>query len=292
MASRSDLSTLRQLQKSFSASLKDFAASPSNFRRLQIVPSSSAHTASRPRTLYVLDSSFNPPSLAHLRIATTALTQDPGPAPKRLLLLLATQNADKPSKPAPFEDRLVMMTTFASDVLAELGRNAQDVPESDRVFVDVGITKKPYFHDKAAAISESGTYPDTTEQVHLTGFDTLIRLFDTKYYPPEHNFAPLEPFLSRHRIRVTYRPDDSWGGREEQDAYLARIADGSREHEGAKKEWVNRVTMVEGKREGEEVVSSTKARKAVRQDRSTLETFVSAPIREWMEAEDLYKERL
>ena len=289
-AFEAELVALRQLKKTFSASLKEFAMSSSMFRRLQAVTNASNSTTSHTRTLYVLDSSFNPPSLAHLRLATSALTQDPGPAPKRLLLLLATQNADKPSKPAPFEDRLVMMSRFANDVLKALGHGHGHAAERDPVFVDVGITKEPYFHDKAAAIAESGTYPDGAEQVHLTGFDTLIRLFDAKYYPPEHSFAPLEPFLSRHRVRVTYRPDDSWGGRQEQDSYLARIADGSREHEGAKREWAKRITMVEGKQEGEETVSSTKARKAMKEDPSSLERLVSADIKHWMEAEHLYSE--
>jgi hypothetical protein len=31
------------------------------------------------------------------------------------------------------------------------------------------------------------------EQVHLTGYDTLIRIFNSKYYPPEHTLKPLRP---------------------------------------------------------------------------------------------------
>src|SRR5277367_460709 len=102
----------RQLSK-FASALSSFASSsPDNFRILSSIP----QHAPPPSTLYVLDSSFNPPTLAHLRIATSALSQDHGPAPKRLLLLLATQNADKAPKPASFEQRLVLMTIFANDL--------------------------------------------------------------------------------------------------------------------------------------------------------------------------------
>jgi len=69
-----------------------------------------------------------------------------------------------------------------------------------------------------------------------------------------------------------------------------RIANGSREDEGAKREWAKKITMVEGKQKGEDVVSSTKARRAAQEDPSSLEKFVSRPIKEWIEAEGLYKE--
>ena len=81
------------------AALDSFAASPATFRVLHTVPSISAGgTRGKPNRLYVLDSSYNPPTRAHLRIAISALTEDDAAAkggPRSLLLLLATQNADK-----------------------------------------------------------------------------------------------------------------------------------------------------------------------------------------------------
>jgi len=84
---------MRNLLPEFRAALTSFASSSAGFRVLNSIPQN-VSTAS-PRTLYVLDSSFNPPTRAHLKIAVTALRDDRGEAPKRLLLLLATQNADK-----------------------------------------------------------------------------------------------------------------------------------------------------------------------------------------------------
>src|SRR5450432_1859290 len=95
---------LRSQLKSYTTALKSFASSPSTFRILSSLPvrSQSSQPLPPPKTLYILDSSFNPPTLAHLRILTSALTEKT-PLPRRVLLLLATQNADKAQKPASFE---------------------------------------------------------------------------------------------------------------------------------------------------------------------------------------------
>lgn len=214
-------------------------------------------------------------ALRHDRHASAA-------GPKRLLLLLATQNADKTAQPAAFEERLGMMCVFGAELHANLA-----------VGVDVGVTTEPYFHNKAAAIEESAFYgaPPGPEQVHLTGFDTLVRFLDTKYYPPQHTLAPLAPFLSRHRLRVTYRTGASWGDREEQARCLADLREGRREHEGGKREWADRVDMVEGRKEGEEVISSTRVRDAVRAGHlEVLPSLVTDGVREWIVGQKLYTE--
>jgi nicotinamide-nucleotide adenylyltransferase len=282
----------RQVTK-FAAALSSFSSSPDNFRILISIPQNSPP----PLTLYILDSSFNPPTLAHLHIATSALSQDHGPAPKRLLLLLATQNADKAPKPASFEQRLTLMTIFANDLRnayisttsghsrsSSTKEGVEDLPP-----IDIGVTKHPIFVDKASTIEASGLYPPDTTQVHLTGYDTLIRILNPKYYPPTYTLAPLEPFLSKHRLRVTYRTDDGWGGRAEQEAYLKALADGEREAEGGRREWAGRIELVEGRREGEEVVSSTRVREAVKSgDRDMLRKLVSEGVADWVLQEGLY----
>lgn len=90
-----------------------------------------------PKTLFILDSSFNPPSIAHAALAQSAFLDDcnsfssqpsqPSQQqkekekkeyefPHRLLLLFAVTNADKIAAPASFEHRLAMMTCFARDL--------------------------------------------------------------------------------------------------------------------------------------------------------------------------------
>jgi nicotinamide-nucleotide adenylyltransferase len=276
---------LRTALQSYRSALHTFASSPSNFQILKSLPSSSQSTP--PKTLYVLDSSFNPPTLAHLRIAKTALLSDPIPAPvpTRLLLLLATQNADKAAKPAAFEQRLVMMEILASSLISD----AQQGVES--LGIDIGVTKLPYFADKSNSIENSGLYPVSTQQVHLLGYDTLTRLLSTKYYPPTHTLQPLHPFLGKHRLLVTYRADDDWGTRSEQDEYLKDIEGGKRDGDGARREWVTegRIRMVEGRKEGEEIISSTRVREAAKNgDRKALEKLVTKGVGDWVLGESLY----
>lgn len=279
-----DQDMLRSLRASYASALKDFAESSSSFRLVRTIPFTKS-PATTAKSLYVLDSSFNPPTNAHRCIAISAFLNDPGAAPKRILLLLATQNADKANKPASMEDRLVMMTLFAHELLYDVQR--QGPPP----LIDIGLVKRPYFHEKAAAVDASGVYPGPPQQVHLVGFDTLIRIFNTKYYPPDHNLRVLAPFLSRHRLRATYRTDDKWGSRESQDQYIQDITDGRRKDEGAAPEWTQRISLVQGIQGGDGVVSSTMARNAADNDPAQLDKYVLPTIREWIVSERLYLEQ-
>lgn len=284
--------SLHKLRQEYFHSLQLFASSSKNFHILDTIADKNPSSAA-PGVLYVLDSSFNPPTLAHLRIAGSALSQYRDDSCARLLLLLATQNADKPSRPALFEDRLIMMNLFAQDIRTSLMQSQEEANDNNNAklrtpAVDIGVTKLPYFIDKAAAISHSNVYPDGLEQVHLTGFDTLIRIFNPKYYPPEHTLQPLAPFLSQHRLRVTLRPDDEWGGREEQTSFLRCLALGEMERNGGEREWADRIELVEGKRPDEEVVSSTKARESLRGDTDLLDQLVTPGVRDWLVSQRPY----
>lgn len=186
------------------------------------------------------------------------------------------------------------MEGFGWEVLGELSKEAGGKGEGSgrrEVVVDIGVTKWPYFVDKARAVEGEEMYQihdgeregGGTKQVHLIGYDTLTRLLSPKYYPPEHKLDSLIPFLERHRLEVTYRTGGSWGDRAAQDGFLEGMAngkllvkdgmavegngeEGSLGGVGGRAEWVfrNRIAMVEGRGEGEEVVSSTKVREAVK----------------------------
>lgn len=278
----------------FKTALPSFASSSDNFRILTSIPKQSHTVPASLSTLYVLDSSFNPPTRAHLRIASTALTQDRGEAPKRLLLLLATQNADKAPKPASFDQRLAMMSIFAEDLRRGLAQSSEAAQiyngeEGGYPAVDIAVTKCPYFVDKAAAIAKSGFYSANTTQVHLTGFDTLIRILDAKYYPAEKGLTPLEPFLSKHRLRVTYRTDADWGDKHAQDQYLQDLKDGERVKEGGKREWAEQIEMVDGTARHDVIISSTKVRDAAKTgDEEALGKLVTDGVKQWVLQEKLY----
>ncbi|KAK1535036.1 cytidylyltransferase [Colletotrichum costaricense] len=298
-------------------------------------------------SLVVLDSSFNPPTLAHLRMAASAVrdlqkgrstttTRRGGGAGDsssgaagemgrrravRVLLLLAVNNADKKPKPAAFEVRLGMMYAFARDLRDEVRRRGvggveeeqRQQEEEEDVEVDLGLTTMPYFHDKSQAISDTRFYArgdggGEPEQVYLAGYDTLIRIFNPKYYHAssssslpggtavEEAEAPirraLDPFLDRSRLRITMRTDDGWGGEGEQVAYLESLRDGGLEDVGGRRAWAERVEMVRGRDEGEEVVSSTKVREAASaRDEEMLGRLVTARVKGWVLGEGLYRER-
>lgn len=280
------MASFRALRSQYASLLKQFITSSKEFEVLATVPSDHA---APPKVLYVLDSSFNPPTCAHLRIASSALLEQLEPG-SRLLLLLATQNADKPSKPAPFEDRLAMMELFAHDVRSYLAARHSDPASSVKEVptIDIAVTKKPYFIDKAAAIDASDHYPSPLEQVHLTGYDTLIRIFNPKYYPPEHTLQPLSALFSQHRLRVTLRPGGEWGEREEQEGFLARLARGDQEAEGGRKEWAQRIQLIEGRKPEDPPVSSTRAREAAQSAPQDLEWLVPDHVRQFVLSERPY----
>lgn len=286
------MASFRALRTQYASLLKPFIASTRDFEILTSIPADRTPPA---EILYVLDSSFNPPTFAHLRIASTALQERLQPS-SRLILLLSTQNADKPSKPAPFEDRLAMMELFAHDLRSHLakaaGASLTQVPEYlERMpAIDIAVTTHPYFVDKATAIEASNVYPSPLEQVHLTGYDTLIRILNPKYYPPNNTLEPLASLFSKHRFRVTLRPGNDWGDREEQEEYLGRLARGDRESEGGQREWAKKIQLIEGRAPGAPSVSSTKAREAAQCAVEDLKWLVPESVRQFVLSERPYSE--
>lgn len=271
------------LHERFVGSLEDFSSSNDTFRILYSAYASTETPLKDVKSLYVLDSSFNPPTKAHQTLARNAILNDNGTKPARMMFLLATENADKKPKPASFEDRLVMMSLMAG----RLGDEFPDIP------VDVAVTKKPFFMDKAADIDQADVY-GSAQQIHLTGYDTIVRIFNAKYYPDDLKLKVLEPFLSRHRLRVCYRLSGDEGSseakndRKEQDAYVEAIGDGSRADEGMKKEWRNAIELVDDAKEVQGI-SSTNARKAaVNGDAETLEGLLGKDVAEYVLEQKLY----
>ncbi|KAK5737367.1 hypothetical protein LTR17_006784 [Elasticomyces elasticus] len=271
MASR--LPTYRSLVPQLASALDSFRSSGSKFRVLKTVTASNlspqdpspASDGDSPKTLFILDSSFNPPSIAHQTLAASALHKscsDGHPEPHRLLLLFATMNAEKAPSAAAFEQRLTLMTVFAADLLQTL----KDSKDHSTVSIDIGVTSLPYYTDKSAAINTEGTqwYPGKPAHVHLVGYDTITRFFAPKYYPKfDPPLSALDPyFKAGHGLRVTLRPDNEFGTIEEQRAFVKRLETGEMESVGGKKEWVKQVELVQP--DARSGVSSTKIRKAAK----------------------------
>ncbi|KAK3631517.1 hypothetical protein LTR56_012273 [Elasticomyces elasticus] len=296
MASR--LPTYRSLVPQLASALDSFRSSGSKFRVLKTVTPSNlspqdpspTSDGDSPKTLFILDSSFNPPSIAHQTLAASALHQscsDGHPKPHRLLLLFAIMNAEKAPSAAAFEQRLTLMTVFAADLLQTL----KDSKEHSTVSIDIGVTSLPYYTDKSAAINTEGTewYPSKPAHVHLVGYDTITRFFAPKYYPKfDPPLSALSPYFEAgHGLRVTLRPDNEFGTIEEQRAFVKRLETGEMESVGGKREWVKQVELVEpNARSG---VSSTKIRKAAKRgDWEEVGELCTPGVVEYVISEGLY----
>jgi nicotinamide-nucleotide adenylyltransferase len=116
--------------------------------------------AGEPSKIAVLSASYNPPTLAHLRMAELAHVDLGYP---EVILELAIANVDKAVTDAPLHERLMMM-----GVLAE-----------SRPWLSVAVATHGRFLDKMAALREH--FP-TADVCFIVGYDTLVRVFDPKYY--------------------------------------------------------------------------------------------------------------
>lgn len=276
----------------YARGLEAFRARQASLQILHTVAARAETQRLRASQILVLDSSFNPPTNAHLQIATSALqAHRVDSQPSRLVLLLAVQNADKPAQPALFEQRLCMMTCLAEEVLQMLK------PHESNIAIDIGVTRLPYFVGKAQALASSENYDygvnagKVVPQVHLVGYDTLVRIFNTKYYPPDHTLRPLRELFDHHRLRVTFRPDSDWGSEQEQRDYLAAIADGRRDQDGAEPAWAEHIDLVKHDTGNQDGVSSTKARKVAKDnDMDAVRKLCPPEVTEWVSQNGLYKD--
>jgi nicotinate (nicotinamide) nucleotide adenylyltransferase len=132
--------------------------------------------------LGVMSASFNPPTRAHLR-----MTEEAGRlcAFDEVLLLLARTNVEKGLYGAPLEARLLMMEALARP----------------RPSCSVAAVSHPRFVDKAAALTP--LYPAGADICFIVGYDTLVRLFDPRYYADMR--GELERLFARARFVAANR---------------------------------------------------------------------------------------
>ncbi|KAF2864069.1 Nucleotidylyl transferase [Piedraia hortae CBS 480.64] len=235
----------RLLELRFKDDLQDFQSSSSTFRKLRTIDPSATNEA--PETLFILDSSFNPPSVAHHTLALAAIHNcysENFPKPARLLLLFATMNADKAPEAASFAQRLTMMNLLAEDIIKSTRGRANEYPVMP---IDICVTTKPYYTEKSRAIQAEGQewYSGAPKHIHLMGYDTLTRLFASRYYEGFHPpLSALSPYFQQnHRLQVTLRPSGQFGSVDEQRSFVERIRDGHLEPEGGKREWAKQIDL-------------------------------------------------
>lgn len=122
-------------------------------------------SSTSPLRVSVLDSSFNPPTLAHRALASVPMPssllqkdhegQPDVPEPSDFhaqLLLLSVRNADKALKPtdATYEERMEMMVLLAKDIIAGGEPPARQTTRN----IAVGIIDEPTFVGKSRILRE------------------------------------------------------------------------------------------------------------------------------------------
>jgi nicotinamide-nucleotide adenylyltransferase len=178
----------------------------------------------RPLRMLVLDSSYNPPTSAHLALAKSRRpsysklqdSPDDDSDYDAKLLLLSVRNADKTMKPgdASYLQRLEMMTILANDVVRNLNSTSNDDDDSvtprEAANAAIGIIDEPTFVGKSRSLlaflkdrftSFASTTPPSlvydTQLTFMVGFDTFERLILPRYYASESQMlSSLRKFFS------------------------------------------------------------------------------------------------
>ncbi len=133
----------------------------------------------------VLSASFNPPTRAHVALMESAREAFDL---EESVLLLAITHVEKPLVGFGLRERLEMLRAIA------LGRPGWSI----------ALCNRARFFEKARALREAvGEGP---ELFFIMGGDTLVRLFDPRYYPELTMESALEQFFQTARLLVAPRP--------------------------------------------------------------------------------------
>lgn len=234
--------------------LNEFIASGNDFKILY--SPSSAPQVKQVDRICILDSSFNPPHLGHLSLALESLKQSYSAEneQKILYLILSVKNADKlVPQPASFAERIDMMCLMADNISQNYGFK-----------VEVGLTKHAKFVDKSMSILN---YIKSSQQESIppkitfsVGFDTIIRLFNPKYYIPDKLLIALDEFMKTTDIFCLTRGNEDTTY-QEQIKYIADIKhgkDGDIPHH-----WSTKIFLEKKMNEGTTDISSSAIRKQI-----------------------------
>ena len=146
------------------------------------------HRAAAPmhctKKLGIFSGSFNPLTLAHARMAEDTLFEY---QLDEMLLLLAKSNVDKGVFGLPLAARLLTVKKYVEN----------------RPKFSVGVSSHGRYIDKVTALKT--LLPPETEFHFIVGYDTLVRIFDRKYYTDFH--AELRELFGTARFIVANRAE-------------------------------------------------------------------------------------
>lgn len=156
----------------------DSAAPP----RIEFVHRATPQNFQQAKKLGIFSGSFNPLTLAHIKMVEDTVAKY---QLDELLLLLAKANVDKPVFGLPLAARLLTLRKYA-----------EHQPQ-----ISVGASSHGRYIDKVTALRTMFS-PDTAFNF-IVGYDTLVRIFDAKYYTDFH--AELQTLFTSARFIVANR---------------------------------------------------------------------------------------
>lgn len=136
------------------------------------------------RRLGIFSGSFNPLTVAHIKMIEAAQKNYDL---DEILLILARANVDKGVFGLSLADRLLMLKEYTAN----------------REGFSVAACSHGKFIEKIEALKPA--YPSGTHFSFIVGYDTFIRLFDPKYYTDLH--SALEALFDQCRFIVANRQD-------------------------------------------------------------------------------------
>ena len=139
----------------------DPTASP----RIELVHRAETSISETGRKLGIFSGSFNPLTLAHTKMIEDTIVEY---QLDELLLLLAKANVDKTVFGLPLAARLLTLKSYTKN----------------REKFSVGVSSHGRYIDKVTALK--AILPPRTEFHFIVGYDTLVRIFDPKYYTDFH----------------------------------------------------------------------------------------------------------
>lgn len=154
--------------------------------------------AATPRkTLFILDSSFNPPTIAHERLLYSSSLKNGAH-----MALISTNNVDK--NVGGIEHRLKLLDALATS-------------HNDLL---VAVTDQPRFIDKRKLIQK--LFPDA-QLYFIMGMDTISRFFDAKYYNPDEMKQDFAEFFTNSKICWASRDNSHFIPPKQYAEYLIKI---------------------------------------------------------------------
>lgn len=254
--------------------------------------------------IVIMDSSYNPPHLAHLAMASSSL---PPPGRIRLNSPAVTDKHAGQSSESPYTARLLVFSVRNIEKSPKAG-DASVIQRLEMTIllakhlasvaplpggVAVGVLNEPTFVGKSRIVHRFLTRhnlgleldtPFRPKLSFLIGSDTLTRFFVARFYPAGMDQALHEFFDVEGSMIVCGRRGTGQGARDVERAELER---------DEVRPWVEKgcVRMLGSGEEGFEEVSSTRIRTAVKsRDWETLEQLVPMEIVAYIRREGLYRE--